>query len=103
MKVKSFVLTPSALYYQLPTLSPRSNPEDSVDSCIDITSPTPSNSTNSSNSRAEAEAKETDDPSLAQRPNPLGCSGSSEEGGVVVAVDKYFSYTSPSAFGHLIG
>ena len=81
----------SARYYQLPTLSPRSNPEDSVDSCIDITSPTPSNSTNSSNSRAEAEAKDTDDPSLVQRPNPLGCSGSSEEGGVVVAVDKSFS------------
>ena len=67
-----------------------------MDSCIDITSPTPSNSTNSSNSRAEAEAKETDDPSLVQRPNPLGCSGSSEEGGVVVAVDKYFSHLTIS-------
>ena len=67
-----------------------------MDSCIDITSPTPSNSTNSSNSRAEAEAKDTDDPSLAQRPNPLGCSGSSEEGGVVVAVDKYFYHLTIS-------
>ena len=56
-----------------------------------------SNSTNSSNSRAEAEAKDTDDPSLVQRPNPLGCSGSSEEGGVVVVVvDKYFSHLTIS-------
>lgn len=52
--------------------------EDSVDSCIDITSPTPSQSTcESSSSRSEGTGQVS-----GQRPPPLGCSasGSSEEG-----------------------
>ena len=56
-----------------------STDQDSVDSCIDITSPTPSQSRSESSSSRGEETKKLSE----QRPVPLGCSasGSSEEEG----------------------
>ena len=58
------------------------NHEDFVDSCIDVTSPTPSNSTSeaSKDSSKDPQSPDQEGSSLATRPAPLGCSGSSEEG-----------------------
>ena len=58
------------------------NHEDFVDSCIDVTSPTPSNSTSeaSKDSSKGPRSPDQDGSTLTTRPAPLGCSGSSEEG-----------------------
>ena len=57
------------------------NHEDFVDSCIDVTSPTPSNSTSEASKDSKGpRSPDQEGSSLTTRPAPLGCSGSSEEG-----------------------
>ena len=68
------------------------NHEDFVDSCIDVTSPTPSNSTSEASKDSSKGPRSPDqEGSLTTRPAPLGCSGSSEEGrkvGIILVSSK---------------
>merc|ERR1719410_445057 len=78
----SFLL--GGLNTKSPPTSHRDNTNDEfVDSCIDITSPTPSNSTSGSISSSRNDPNKTrldqKHPTLEHRPAPLGCSGSSDE------------------------